>query len=162
MIVLKRHAPGEGPITITLSIGGQEFEADVRPLATAEFARAFKPFRKQKQVVNPATKGVEMISYFDDSSEEFGKIMDDLLCSVLVDFRGIGTDPDTPLDGKLAENKLLLGGVPVEEEDRQTIIDPTTGERVEFSSTRKRTMRDVIIERAQQLAMTQVETGIKN
>jgi len=160
MIKIKKPAIGKA-ITTEMTLAGETFEIDLMPLTEEERLNVFKIFRKRKNVVNPITKQMELVSYFDDNDLEFQKLADDLLCQVIVDFRGIGNGNGEPLDGTLRENKLLLGSLKVQDIEEISIVDESNQTAV-IRQPRERYFRTLIFDKAVELSQAIVEAETKN
>jgi hypothetical protein len=144
-----------------MTLAGATFEIDLMPISERERSDAFKQFHKNKQLVNPLTKNMELVPFFDINDPEFRQVAEDLLDKVIVDFRGIGDNDFVPLDGKLRENKLLLGSIEVEEEEVVDLLD-ANGEKAAMKVPRTRFFRTLILDKAVSLSKAIAEADEKN
>ena len=168
MIKIKKPKTDKA-ITTDMTLAGETFEIDLMPLTEEERLNIFKTFRKRRNILNPISKQMEVISYFDDDDPKFQKAADDLLDKVIVDFRGLGEEenPDNPtgklipLDGTLRENKLLIGSVKVKEIEEIPIVDEN-GQTANIKQPRERYFRTLILDKAVELSQATAEAETKN
>jgi hypothetical protein len=160
MIKIKRPVVNK-TITTEMTLAGETFEIDLLPITEDERLDVFKPFRKRRNVNNPITKQMEIVTYFDDNDPGFRKAADDLLCKVIANFRGIGDEKGLAIDGSLKENKLLLGSVKVQDIEEITVMDENNQTAV-IKQPRQRYFRALILDKAVELSEAAVETEIKN
>ena len=161
MIKIGRHEIGKAVIT-EMELAGQKFEIELLPCEAQEFIDVIAPCRRQKSVLNPLLKKMEMISYLDDNDEKYRAITDDLLDKLVVNFHGIGDKDGIPLDGTARANKILLGSVKVEDFEEIPIEDKETKEKAVLKQRRVRLFRALIFDRAVELAQTIAEAESKN
>jgi len=160
MIKIQKAKPDEA-VTVEMTLAGETFEIDLMPITDEERINAFKAFRKRKQLYNPLSKGMELVSYFDDEDPAFRKAADDLLDKIIVDFRGVGDAEGNPIDGKLLENKLLLGSISVEDVEEIPVVDESGATSI-IRQARKRLLRALIVDRAVALSQATAEVDEKN
>lgn len=160
MIKLRKPS-AEKVVTTTMKLAGEEFEIDLVPLTEEDRLNIFRKFRKKKSIHNPVTRAMEMLTYFDDDDAGFQKAADELLCKIIVDFRNIADVNGVPFDGKLEENKMLLGSVKVDYIEDITVVDES-GQTAIIKQPRERYLRASIIDKAVELSSTVAEAEAKN
>ena len=160
MIKIKRKQL-DMPVTVDMELSGVSFEIELLPLPQKEWIRILEPFRKRKTVLNPSTNRMEIASFTDEDSEKYMEVTDALLDRLVRNFRGIAGENDQELDGTLKENKLLLGSVKIEDMEEIQIQDEA-GDKGVIRRPRTRMLRQLIFEKATELADTTVETERKN
>jgi len=161
MIRIGRREAGK-VVSTAMELAGQEFEIDLIPYEEKKQSEVLAKFRKTKNLVNPVSKRLEVITYFDDKDNSYQDVANELLDQLVRDFRGIGGLDGKALDGTKKENKVLLGSVQVKDVELIEIEDPDTKEKAIVKKPRTRIFRDMIFEKASELASTIAEAEEKN
>lgn len=160
MIKIKRKQL-DVPVTVDMELSGVPFEIELLPLPQKEWIRILEPFRRRKSVLNPSTSKMEITNFTDEDSVKYMEVTDDLLDRLIRNFRGIAGENDKELDGTLKENKLLLGSIKIEDVEEIQIQDEA-GDKGVIRRPRTRMFRQLIFEKATELADTTVEAERKN
>jgi|WetSurMetagenome_2_1015567.scaffolds.fasta_scaffold00088_42 hypothetical protein len=160
MIRIKETVEGRA-VTCEMELAGDTFEIDLMPISQEDRASVFKLLRKHKQLVNPVTKAMELVPYFDDQDPAIQKAFDDLLDRVIVNFRGIGDSDGNPLDGTIRANKILLGSIKVKDVEDIAVTDES-GAVTTFKQPRERYFKSLIIDKAIEVGSAFAESDSKN
>jgi hypothetical protein len=153
--------PSSGSSVTTMSLAGQEFDIELLHITEEDRVKVFRKFRKNRQVVNPVSKQVEILPFFDDNDPAFKSSADDLLDQVVLNFHGIGDETGKEYDGTLRENKLLLGSIEVEDVEDIPITDEA-GDKAVIHRPRIRPFRALIFDKAVALSKAVAEADKKN
>jgi hypothetical protein len=161
MLILRSNDPSKA-VETTMELAGETFDITLLPLAIQDYAAAFAPFRRRRNVPNPVSGKMELVEYFDDTDQKAEKVAHELLDKVVIDFKGIAGPDGKELDGKVRENKILLGNVKVKDQEEVKVFEPETKEEAVILRPRTRYFRNLIFDKCQELAETIAEVAEKN
>lgn len=160
MIKIKKPKPDK-VITTEMTLAEETFEIDLMPITEEERIEAFKPFRRRRSVENPRSKQMELVTFFDDDNPGFKRTAEDLLCKVVVNFRGIGDADGNSIDGTVRENKILLGSLKIKDIEDISVVDEN-GQAAFIKQPRERYFRALILDKAVELSQATAEAETKN
>lgn len=104
MLIIKKREKAE-PATFTHLFRGEEITLTVRPFDADEVQKILKKHTRYVMAVHPETKQAVRIPESNNKA-----IGEDVIDYLLVDFSGIGSSQDQPLE-VTRENKLIVAGL---------------------------------------------------